>query len=78
MHVLVDGLQKFGNRITTGLLLAALIVGASLLMCVPTSFELFSYPGLAMLFFLIAAGLGLWLVVSILVQDHKRKRGPPD
>jgi predicted unusual protein kinase regulating ubiquinone biosynthesis (AarF/ABC1/UbiB family) len=71
--VLLDGLQKIANRITTGLILAALIVGASLLMQVQTRFQIFGYPGLAMLFFLIAAGIGLWLVFTSLIQDHKSK-----
>jgi ubiquinone biosynthesis protein len=74
VHVLLDGFQKIANRITTGLILAALIIGASLLMQVQTSFVLFGYPGLAMLFFLTAAGIGLWLVFSILVQDQRSKR----
>lgn len=36
------------NRITLGLVLAALIVGAALLMRVETTFRLFGYPGFAM------------------------------
>jgi hypothetical protein len=76
VHVLLDGFQKIANRITTGLILAALIIGASLLMPVPTDFRLFGYPGLAMLFFLIAAGLGLWLVFNILLKDKKGGKRP--
>jgi predicted unusual protein kinase regulating ubiquinone biosynthesis (AarF/ABC1/UbiB family) len=71
---LVDSARKVANRITTGLVLAALIVGAALLMRVPTSFQLFGYPGLAMICFLAAAVGGLWLVVSIVWQDFKSKR----
>lgn len=74
VDVLLDGFQKIANRITTGLILAALIVGASLLMQVETKFQLFGYPGLAMVFFLIAAGVGLWLVFNILAHDQKSKR----
>jgi ubiquinone biosynthesis protein len=74
VHVLLDGFQKIANRITTGLILAALIIGASLLMQVQTQFQLFGYPGLAMVFFLSAAGLGLWLVFSIVLNDQKSKR----
>jgi predicted unusual protein kinase regulating ubiquinone biosynthesis (AarF/ABC1/UbiB family) len=74
VHVLLDGFQKIANRITTGLILAALIIGASLLMQVQTAFRIFGYPGLAMLFFLIAAGLGLWLVCNILLKDQKSGR----
>ena len=71
---LVESAQKVANRITTGLVLAALIVGAALLMRVPTSFEILGYPGLAMLCFLAAGGGGFWLVLTILWQDHKSKR----
>jgi predicted unusual protein kinase regulating ubiquinone biosynthesis (AarF/ABC1/UbiB family) len=53
--LLMSGLQKVANRITLGLILAALIIGAALLMRVETSFRIFGYPGLAMLFFLGAS-----------------------
>jgi ABC-type polysaccharide/polyol phosphate export permease len=65
----IHGLQKVANRITLGLVLAALIVGAAMLMQVPTDFRLFGYPVLAMLFFLVAAGGGLWLAFTILRSD---------
>ena len=42
--VLIEGLQKIANRIALGLVLAALIVGAALLMQVPTNFRIFGYP----------------------------------
>jgi len=69
--VLLDGLQKIANRITLGLVVAALIVGAALLMRIETSFRIFGYPGLAMIFFLLAAAAGLLLVISILFYDEK-------
>jgi predicted unusual protein kinase regulating ubiquinone biosynthesis (AarF/ABC1/UbiB family) len=71
---LMDGFQKVANRITTGLILAALIVGASLLMQVNTSFRILGYPGFAMLCFLLAGAGGAWLVFSILFKDHKDKK----
>lgn len=67
---LMAGFQKVANRITTGLVLAALIVGAAMLMQVPTSFRIFGYPGLAMLFFLVAAAGGILLVINILFKDE--------
>jgi predicted unusual protein kinase regulating ubiquinone biosynthesis (AarF/ABC1/UbiB family) len=70
---LVESARRVANRITTGLILAALIVGAALLMRVPTSFQLFGYPGLAMICFLAAASGGFWLLLSIVWQDHKTK-----
>ena len=73
-HFIMESFQKVANRITTGLILAALIVGAALLMQVQTPFRLFGYPGLAMLCFIAAGGGGFWLVLNILWQDHKSKR----
>ncbi len=76
---LMDNLQKIANRIAAGLVLAALIVGAALLMQVRTEFMLFGYPGLAMLLFLLAAFCGFALVFSILVNDDWRvwRNKPP-
>ena len=57
------GLQKIANRITAGLILAALIIGASLMMRLEGARTLFGYPLLAMLFFLtaaVASGVLLW------------------
>jgi predicted unusual protein kinase regulating ubiquinone biosynthesis (AarF/ABC1/UbiB family) len=73
---LIDGFQKIANRIALGLLLASLIVGAALLMQVRTTFTLFGYPALAMVFFLIAAGGGAWLAVHIVRSDAPRKKRP--
>jgi ubiquinone biosynthesis protein len=72
--VVLEGLQKVANRITLGLMVAALIVGAALLMRVETSFRIFGYPGLAMIFFLLAAAAGLVLAFSILFYDEKRRK----
>jgi ubiquinone biosynthesis protein len=74
---LIEGFQKVANRITTGLILAALIIGASMLMRVETAFRLFGYPGLAMLCFLAAAGGGTWLIATILVNDRAARRRRP-
>ena len=51
-------------------MLAALILGAALLMSVPTDFRILGYPGLAMLFFLGAAVGGVMLVAQILWSDR--------
>lgn len=71
---LLEGLQKVANRITLGLVLAALIVGAALLMPVETEFRLFGYPGLAILLFLFAAAGGIGLAISILASDIRPRR----
>jgi len=71
--IIIEGLQKVANRITLGLVVAALIVGAAMLMRVETSFRIFGYPGLAMIFFLLAAAAGLMLAFNILYYDEKRR-----
>ncbi|HEY0081910.1 MAG TPA: AarF/UbiB family protein [Pyrinomonadaceae bacterium] len=71
---LMEGLQKVANRITVGLVIAAMIIGASLLMRVETSFKLFGYPGLAIIFFLLAAAAAVWLVVVILYYDETAEK----
>jgi len=72
---LIKGFQKIANRISGGLLVAALIVGAAMMMQVPTRFTLLGYPGLAMIFFLLAAAGGCWMLWSILTSD--RRGGSP-
>jgi ubiquinone biosynthesis protein len=68
----IEGLQKVANRITLGLLIAAMIVGAAMLMRVETSFRILGYPGLAMLFFMLAACGGTWLAITIIRNDRPR------
>jgi len=72
-HGFMLGLQTVANRITVGLVLAALIVGAAMLMQVPTSFRIWGYPGLAMLFFLGAAAGGLMLLINIITTDRQKR-----
>ncbi|HEY2294638.1 MAG TPA: AarF/UbiB family protein, partial [Thermoanaerobaculia bacterium] len=69
---LMDNLQKIANRIALGVVLAALIVGAALMMQVNTRFRIFGYPGLAMLLFLLAAACGFALIFSVLFNDDWR------
>jgi predicted unusual protein kinase regulating ubiquinone biosynthesis (AarF/ABC1/UbiB family) len=74
-HHLLNGFEKIANRITTGVILAALIIGASLLMQVNSAgFKLFGYPGVAMVCFLIALIGSGWLILTILIKDYKDKR----
>ena len=72
--VVLEGLQKVANRITLGLIVAALIVGAAMLMRVETAFKILGYPGLAMILFMLAAVAGMVLAFSIVFYDVKRTR----
>jgi predicted unusual protein kinase regulating ubiquinone biosynthesis (AarF/ABC1/UbiB family) len=70
----LEGLQKVANRITLGLIIAALIVGAAMMMRIDTSFRVLGYPGIAMILFLIAAAAGLWLGYDIVGADRAHGR----
>jgi ubiquinone biosynthesis protein len=76
---LMDNLQKIANRIALGLVLAALIVGAALMMQVRTRFQIFGYPGLAMLLFMMAAACGFFLILTVFLNDDWRvwRKNPP-
>lgn len=71
--LMLDGMQKIANRITSGLMLAALIVGAALMMRIETRFHLFGYPAIAMVCFLAAAAGAFWLLVTIFLHDRRTK-----
>lgn len=73
-HTFITGFQKVANRITAGLVLAALIVGAALLMRVETKFTLFGYPGLAIVLFMAAAIGGAVLLYQIFMSDKPDKK----
>jgi ubiquinone biosynthesis protein len=72
IHVDVTRLQRFGNqldratsRLTMGVVIAALIIGSSIVMTVDRGPVLFGFPLLGMLGFLSAAVAGVWLLISI-------------
>jgi hypothetical protein len=79
---MLRGLQKLANRVSTALVIAALIIGAAMLMRVQTSSKLFGYPAVAIICFLIAAAAGFALLTSIFMADRrinkeiKRKHRP--
>lgn len=74
---MIEGMQKIANRVTSGLILAALIVGAALLMRVSTEFQILGYPGFAIVCFIGAALGGIALLVNIFLQDrsYRKPRG---
>ena len=71
---LMEGFQKVANRIALGLVLAAMIVAAALLMRVQTAFTIYGYPGFAIILFLLATAGGGALILSIVLSDRKKKR----
>jgi len=77
---LMESLQKIANRVSAGLVTAALIVASAMMMRVDTDTRLLGYPAIALLLFVVAAGLGVAIVLSALLRDRKARpheeRGP--
>jgi predicted unusual protein kinase regulating ubiquinone biosynthesis (AarF/ABC1/UbiB family) len=67
-------LQRIANRLTLGLIIAATLIGAAFMMRVPSSWTLLGYPGIAILFFLLAALAGVGMAVWIISTDRKVAR----
>ena len=67
---IMKAFKKLANRVTMGLVLAALIVGAAMLVRVPTSSKLFGYPSIAIVCFLAAAIGAAALLVTIVWSDR--------
>jgi predicted unusual protein kinase regulating ubiquinone biosynthesis (AarF/ABC1/UbiB family) len=72
--LLMEGAQKVANRITMGLVISAMIVGAALLMRIDTSFRILGYPGIAILFFFLAAVGAVWLFLTIVLTDLRAEK----
>ncbi|MBW3552062.1 MAG: AarF/ABC1/UbiB kinase family protein [Gemmatimonadetes bacterium] len=68
---LIAGLEKIANRITLGLVIAALIMGAAMLVRVDGGPEILGYPALALVFFLAAAIAGITLALRIVLRDRE-------
>jgi len=71
---LMRGIQKLANRVTTGLVIAALIIGAAMLMRIDTESKLFGYPSVAIVCFFVAALAGVWLILSSVLHDLPQRR----
>ena len=71
---LLTGLQQLANRITMGLVLAALIIGAAMLTRVQTDAEIFGYPAVAIVCFVLASLGGAALLWSIAMGDRRNRR----
>jgi ubiquinone biosynthesis protein len=67
---IIGGLQKVANRIALGLILAALILAAALMMRIDTPARIFGYPALAMLLLALAGAGAGYLAVQIVRHDR--------
>lgn len=68
---LLRGMEKIATRLTAGIVLAAMLVGAALAMRVETDLQLFGLPALAAVFFVLAGIGGCVLVAHVFVIDRR-------
>jgi hypothetical protein len=59
-----------GRPITLGVITAALILGSAFLLRMDVGMRVFGYPLFALVGFLMAAGLGIYVVAQILMGRH--------
>ena len=71
---LMRGVQKLANRVASAVVVAALVIGAALIMRIDTEAKLLGYPAVAIVLFLLAALGGLLLLGSILWSDLPQRR----
>jgi hypothetical protein len=67
LPMLLKGMEKIANRIFTGLVLAGLLIASSSL--------LQYWRRLGLVCIAIAAGLGLWMIGTVLINDRRKDRG---
>lgn len=70
---LMENLQKIANRVSAGIVTAALILASALMMKIDTGVHLFGYPVIAMLLMLIGVFLGLGIIASALLFDRRAR-----
>jgi ubiquinone biosynthesis protein len=63
---LILELDRASNRVSFALIIAAIIVGSSLIMRLESKYTLFGYPLFGILGYIFAGVLGVWLVIAIL------------
>jgi predicted unusual protein kinase regulating ubiquinone biosynthesis (AarF/ABC1/UbiB family) len=69
---ILQGIHSLANRLASAVILAALVIGAAMMMRVETPARLFGYPAVAIVCFLLAAGGGFGLLARILWTDRQR------
>lgn len=63
---IVGGLENASNRLTLAVIIAALIIGSSMIVTTGVGPLLFGFPALGVIGYLISGILGLWLIFAIL------------
>ena len=71
---MMESMQKIANRVATGVIIAALVVGAALTARIETGSRLLGLPYLSVIFLAVAALLGASLLFSALRRDRAVER----
>ncbi len=66
LGVLMNTLDNITNRITAGIIIAAMIIGSSMIITTGVEPLLFGFPVLGVIGYLISGFLGLWLIFIII------------
>jgi predicted unusual protein kinase regulating ubiquinone biosynthesis (AarF/ABC1/UbiB family) len=69
---ILQGINRLANRLASAVVLAALVIGAAMMMRIETPARLFGYPAVAIVCFLLAAGGGFGLLATILWADRRQ------
>ncbi|MEO6258923.1 MAG: AarF/UbiB family protein [Thermoanaerobaculia bacterium] len=67
----LSGMHKIANRITVGIVIAALLMSSTFMMRYPTRLRLFGYPALAIIGYLLSAGAAAYLITSTFLNDRR-------
>ncbi|WEN15532.1 AarF/UbiB family protein [Rhodanobacter sp. AS-Z3] len=71
---MMESMQKIANRVATGIIIAALVVGAALVKGSDDGGRWLGLPYLSVIFLAVAAVLGVNLMISALRRDRKVER----
>jgi ubiquinone biosynthesis protein len=70
LSALNNTLERISNRVTFGIIIAALIVGSSMIITTGVEPLLFGFPALGVVGYLVSGILGLWLIITILRKNR--------
>jgi hypothetical protein len=67
LPALLEGMQKIANRILVGLIIAGLLISSGVLLAY--------YKTLGLIGLVLAGGIGLYVLISVLVSDRRKPPG---
>lgn len=71
---MLQTIHQAANRLTMGLVIAAITIAAALMSSIDSGPKIIGYPAVSLIFFLIAAIAGIIFVIQIFTQDRATKK----